>query len=99
MKHLTGDELAGCWRALCGMCLAHTVVAFRRRSMHRKEDVTHKKTAKSWLSGGGEITFLECCEAMDVDQERAGKALMGIALKAESGTTNRVVYGVRINAN
>lgn len=37
-----------------------------------KEGIYQKREARSWIDGGvGIITYEECCEALDVDPDRA----------------------------
>ena len=98
VEHLTGDELAGCWNALCGMVLSHTVVAFRRRCIRRKDEVVNRTAAMDWLRDRrvGRITFRQCCEALDFDGEKVSAALFGIAETAKKGTRNRTSFGVTV---
>jgi hypothetical protein len=72
------QEIAGAYRCLCGMMLTQTVVAYRRR-VSRSDDADAKRTAKRWVSGEpGVISFSECCEALDLDMERAREALQSL---------------------
>ena len=76
LDHATPAELAGAYRALCGMMLVYSALAFRKRHINRNDDAYQKNAAKNWLaSGGGVLTFPECCEAWDMNAGRAEKAI------------------------
>lgn len=70
------EELAGAYRALCGMMLVYTAQAMGRRAINRNDDAWQKNTAKRWMAGdGGVLTFSECCEALDLRPVRAQQAI------------------------
>ena len=74
-------EIAGAYRALCGMMLVQTVVACRKRAITRKDDACAKRLARSWIANKrqGIIPFGEVCEVLNLDLERTRSALNSAA--------------------
>lgn len=97
VESLRQDEIAGAWRALCGLMLVITASSMRRRARHRKDDVLSQRTARQWLDGGGVVSFAECCECLDIDSDRARDALHSIAAARAGKPKSRVVFGVECN--
>ena len=94
---LSPSEIAGTWRALCGMMLVHSASAFRKKARHRKEEVIASSSAKKWVGGDhGLISFSECCDALDLDTKRAKKAMRDFADHERSKPISRVVFGVKV---
>jgi len=80
LSGISTEEIAGAYRSLCGMMLVQTVVAFRKRAITRKDDAWARRVARRWLaSKHGILTFAECCEVMNLDMDRARKALYSVA--------------------
>jgi hypothetical protein len=80
LEGISTQEIAGAYRSLCGMMMTATAVAFRKRAILRKDDVAARSTARSWVNGKrGLLTFGECCEVLNLDIERARKALHSFA--------------------
>lgn len=91
---LLPDEIAGAFRALCGMMLIQTAVAFRTR-VRRKEDALHRLTAQRWLAdpNRGVISFAECCDVMNVTQTEARTGFGRIADGRLDSSIKRVYGG------
>lgn len=97
VQSLAPNEIAGAWRALCGMMLVHTASAFRKKARHRKEEVIASASAKKWVGGSmGRISFDECCDALDLDTNKAKKAMREFADVEKSKPISRVVFGVKV---
>lgn len=97
VQSLAPNEIAGAWRALCGMMLVHTASAFRKKARHRKEEVVASASAKKWVGGSmGRISFDECCDALDLDMNKAKKAMREFADVQRSKPISRVVFGVKV---
>lgn len=76
----TPEELAGAYRALCGMMLVYSAIAVRRKRITRNDDAYQKNAAKAWLAGKrGIITFPECCAALEMNACKAAKAITDVA--------------------
>lgn len=76
LADLSTPEIAGAYRSLCGMMLALTAIAYRRRKVHRKDEVYSRSAARQWVQGKhGVISFEEACEVLNLDTERAAQAL------------------------
>lgn len=83
------EELAGAFRALCGMMLTHTAMSLRRRVMARNDDAYQKKAARVWMSSHeGAITFDECCAVYGLDPRRASAAICRFAGKPRCNPMN-----------
>ena len=87
------EELAGAWRALCGMMLVSTALAIRKKTMWSNAEAQNKCAAKRWISGGGVIDFKECCECLDLRAERAVHAIYDLAEQTASGAIKRIRRG------
>jgi len=80
LNNLSAEEIEGGYRRLCGSLLVSTAYALAEKSRgvtsHRevrpfiKEVRRQREVARSWLDGGGTITFDECCLALDVEPDR-----------------------------
>lgn len=80
LEERTPEELAGAYRALCGMMLVYSALAVRKRRINRNDDAYQKNAAKAWLAGKrGIITFPECCVVLDMNACKAAKAIMDVA--------------------
>lgn len=80
LENISTQEIAGAYRALCGLMLCATAVAYRKRAILRKDDVAARAVARQWVdTREGLITFPECCEALNLDSERAAAALKSFA--------------------
>lgn len=80
LEERTPEELAGAYRALCGMMLVYTAFAMRKRHILRSDDAYQKNAAKAWLGGrGGIISFPECCAVLDMNQRKAKQAIREFA--------------------
>jgi hypothetical protein len=100
LEALAPQELAGAYKGLCGMLLVHTALAFRRKPTSRKDEAKQRNQAREWVSsGGGLVTFAECCEVMGMDEGRTRKAICCLAEEERIRPINRVVFGVPQNAN
>lgn len=76
LEERSPEELAGAYRALCGMMLVYTAQAVNKRSLLRNDDAYQKNRAKQWVEDGtGILTFPECCEALDLRPRRARQAI------------------------
>lgn len=87
INKLDGQTIAGAWRALCAGMIAHAVEAMRaettllirtreRPHWFKKDETQCRKQSISWLDGGvGEVTYEECCEALDIDPDRLRKGI------------------------
>lgn len=96
---LRADEIAGAWRALCGLMLVISASSLRRRARHRKDDVVAARSSLNWLDMDcGVVSFRECCACLDIDTERARSALRSLAAGADGPTRSRVVFGVKSHA-
>jgi hypothetical protein len=87
------EELAGAWRALCGLMLVSTALAIRKRALWSNAEAQNKGAARRWLNGGGAIGFRECCECLDLRAERAVHAINDLAEQTASGAIKRVRRG------
>lgn len=80
LESRTPQELAGAWRALCGMMVVYSALAVRKKRICRNEDAHQKNAARAWLaSGAGMITFPECCEVLEINGGRAKAAIRDFA--------------------
>ena len=93
LEDRTPEELAGAWRALCGMMLVCTALAIRKKTLWSNAEAQNKATAKRWISGGGVIGFQECCDCLDLRAERAVAAIHSLAEQTASGAIKRVRRG------
>ncbi len=81
------EVCAGAWRHLCAGVLLQTYVADRGVGGNVKETLYQKRDARQWLEGGvGLITFEDCCEALQVDSERARRMIESHCTSAENKT-------------
>ena len=87
MHDIEQEALAGGWRALCvGVMLQGIQRVEASSKLHKpgskqkidgnggldKEILKQRTQAREWLEGGiGLVTFEDCCEAMDVDPDKA----------------------------
>lgn len=100
LEGLCAQELASAYKALCGMMLIQTAIAFKKRQCHRKDTAKERNAARQWVAGAaGVLTFGECCEVMGMDEDRTRRALYGLAVEERKAPINHVVFGVRRNAN
>jgi hypothetical protein len=94
------EVASGAWKALCAGVLLQAVrrVESLRRGEHAlsftinraggncKEHISQKKEAVEWLKGGvGEITFEDCCDALQIDSSRARKLIERHCLNSRTG--------------
>ena len=79
LESLSGQEVASAYRALCGMILVQTAIAFRRKPSARKDTAMETLAARKWIEGGGVISFGEACEATGMDMERVRRGLHALA--------------------
>lgn len=90
MVDVDGAVCAGAWRFLCAGLMVQAVQRLepawnptgkRRFSGDKaggyvKETAYQKREARQWIEGGvGLITFEDCCDAIDVDPDRAREAI------------------------
>lgn len=76
LEQTAPEELAGAYRALCGMMLVYSALAYRRRHISRNDDAHQKNAVKAWLAGGGGvISFPECCQVLEMNAGRAERAI------------------------
>lgn len=87
------EELAGAWRALCGMMLVSTALAIRKKALWSNAEAQNKGAARRWLDGGGTIQFQECCDCLDLRAERAIHAIYDLAEQTASGAIKRIRRG------
>lgn len=95
LADISTKEIAGAYRSICGMMLVQTVVAFRKGAIHRNEDAEAKRWARKWVEGeAGTISFAECCEVLNLDIERARRAIQSVVPCGRGRSINRLVAGV-----
>lgn len=71
VEHLLPEEVSSAYRAICSMVLVQTAVVFSSKTT-RKDDIRSRRTALNWIEGGaGTLSFADCCQAIDVDEEVA----------------------------
>ena len=101
LRSITSAEIAGAYSALCGQLLAQAIVAVRRRSIRRKEEIGERKRARKWVEekDTGVITFVDCCMALGIDAERTARQIKRYAADPASSPINRAVIGVLQNAD
>jgi hypothetical protein len=85
----TAEELAGAYRAICGMMLVHTAMS-TRRTVACSEDARQKKAARQWIRGGGVLPYAECCEALGLCQRRAAECIRVFAESRRLPSINTV---------
>ena len=100
LSTLPREVIGAGWRAICCMMLLRTANTIRRPAPDRKMEACQKLVAQRWLEGGGVLDFAACCEALDVEPDRA---LQGIyryaeddrrrAINRRASTRNHVVFG------
>lgn len=94
LESRTPQELAGAWRALCGMMLVYSAIAVRKKRISRNDDAYQKKAASAWLAGkGGVITFPECCAVLEMNAGRAKQAIREFAPRRVPRPINRAHTG------
>lgn len=94
LEERTPEELAGAYRALCGMMLVHSALAFRRRALCRNEDAYQKNEAKRWMvNGRGVLSFAECCAALDMNVAKAQRAIREFAPRHAVRSISRAETG------
>jgi hypothetical protein len=99
LEGLAAQEIAGAYKALCGMMLVQTAIAFKRKPCRRKDTARERVAAREWVANeGGVLTFGECCEVMGMDKEWTRQALHGLAEAEQLPPINRVVFGVKRDA-
>jgi len=65
---LSGEEIEGGWRSLCGMILLRTSQELGLTAF-TKAQVESRRHARKWLFGQGAlVTFGDCCEACNLDR-------------------------------
>lgn len=100
LEGLCAQELAGAYKALCGMMLIQTATAFRKRPCARKDLAKERNAAREWVTNAsGVMTFGECCEVMGMDEDKTRRALYGLADEKRKTPINHVTFGVRRNAH
>lgn len=68
---LTGDEIEGGFRSLCGAMLLRAAQELGIKKQYRKMAIRARKTSRAWLfRGAGVIQFAEACEACGMDRRR-----------------------------
>jgi hypothetical protein len=73
LSHLSGEEIEGGYRRLCGALLVTAATALCQRprrvwpsDTYRQELARQEEVARRWSKGGvGVLTFEEACEAID----------------------------------
>lgn len=67
---LSGEEIEGGWRSLCGMILLRTSQELGLTAF-TKAQVESRRHARKWLfSHDGIVSFSDCCEACNLDKRR-----------------------------
>lgn len=80
LDHLSGAEIDGAYRRLCGAMLVQTAAVLSDRLLsaarskasvyYRSELSKQKSHARAWMSGESAVLpFRECCEALDLDED------------------------------
>ena len=92
MVDVEGVVCAAGWRFLCAGMMLQAVQRMESENRAKirphymtgeqggnvKETAYQRREAKQWLDGGvGVVTFEECCEALDVDCDRARRMIEG----------------------
>jgi hypothetical protein len=98
---ISSAEIAGAYSALCGQMLAQTLVAVRRKTIRRKEEITDKKRAKAWVedTDTGVISFRQVCEALSINEDTTKKRIKQYAVDPKSSPITKAVFGVLQNAD
>lgn len=91
LVNLSSAEIAGAYRALCGMMLTLTAISYRRRRVWCKDEVRGRQAAREWIDGRhGVISFTEACEELNLDTDRAREALKSTSVSQDTKPKNRV---------
>lgn len=71
LSSLTGDEIEGGYRSLCGAMLLRAAQELGIKKQYRKMAIRARKTSRAWLfQDAGIIQFAEACEACGMDRQR-----------------------------
>jgi hypothetical protein len=100
LSTLPREIIGAGWRAICCMMLLRTANTIRRPTPDRKMEATQKLVAQRWLEGGGVLDFEACCEALEVDPDKALKGIYAYAeddrkraINRRASCRNHVVFG------
>lgn len=85
MSDLTGEELAGGWRKLCGALIGYAADALREKDLgtvlsssgllYRAEAGIRRRVAAAWVNGAeAMVPFAEACEVLDMHEDYARRA-------------------------
>ena len=71
LSRLSGDEVEGGFRSLCGAMLLRAAQELGIRKQYRKNAIAARKISRAWLFRGvGLIRFDEACEACNMDRRK-----------------------------
>ena len=96
VNELSGTEVAGAYRALCGKMLAQVICTLRKKRVVSKEYVLNKKNTIKWINAGDEgvISFFDMCDTLNLDPDSTRHAIEEYADNPEHSAISNTVVGV-----